>query len=77
MCPLQRQEMAPIWASLNAFGSDLGSLSGPELQDQGAQMYKVKNTDVSFGPFETVDLWWASPRVRGLLTVSVGQRAMS
>lgn len=38
---------------------------------------KVKNTDVLFGPFETIDLWWASPRARGLLTVSLGQHTIS
>lgn len=33
-------------ASWEALGSDLVSASGPELQDQSAKMYKVKNTDV-------------------------------
>lgn len=44
-------------ASIKALGSDLDSLSGLELQVQSTEMYKVKNTDVLFGPFKTKDLW--------------------
>lgn len=43
-------------ASIKALGSDLVFLSGLQLQDQCTKMYKVKNTDVFFGPFTTKDL---------------------
>lgn len=60
-------------ASIKALGSDSDSLSGLELQDQCSKMYKVKNTDVLFGPFKTKDLW-ALHLSKGLLIVSVGQQ---
>lgn len=41
-------------AFFKALGSDLG-LSGPELQDQRAKMYKVKNTDVFSEPLKTLE----------------------
>lgn len=62
-------------ASADAPGSDLSVLSGRGLQEQGAKMDKVKNTDVFSGPFAATALCQASEGPQGLLIIISGAAA--